>query len=183
MPTGPVVIGFDGSPSSVHALKTAGALLAGHQAVVVVVWDAGLPFEILEIPTIPPAPLDVRTAIKIDMALYERAQKLAEQGAAIARKVGLKAKALAVADDVTVADTLIRLADEDQAQAVVVGAHGHSGVREVVLGSTSRDVIEHAPCPVVVVRGSEAPLEEARPPTQTRPRAKKAAATNHRARH
>ncbi len=83
-----------------------------------------------EIPTIPPAPIDIRTAIELDRAMYERAQQLAGQGAALARESGLKTKGLAVADDVTVADTLVRLAREREAEAVVVGANGHSALRE-----------------------------------------------------
>ena len=39
---------------------------------------------------------------------------------------------------------------ERDAQALVVGAHGHGTLSEVLLGSTSRKVIRTAPCPVLV---------------------------------
>jgi universal stress protein A len=52
----------------------------------------------------------------------------------------------------TVADTLVRVANERDAQAVVVGAHGHSALVERVLGTTSQSVVRHAPCPVIVDR-------------------------------
>jgi nucleotide-binding universal stress UspA family protein len=45
-------------------------------------------------------------------------------------------------------------ADVD-APAVVVGRHGHSALHDVLLGSTARHVIEHAPCPVLLVRHAE----------------------------
>jgi nucleotide-binding universal stress UspA family protein len=87
--------------------------------------------------------------------MYERARHLAEQGAQLARKAGVDAEGLAVADELSVADTLLRLVEERKASAVVVGSHGHRGVRELLLGSTTRDLIRHAECPVVVVRGAD----------------------------
>jgi nucleotide-binding universal stress UspA family protein len=44
------------------------------------------------------------------------------------------------------------MARERQAAAIVVGAHGHGRLSEVILGSTSRDVIRPAHCAVVAVR-------------------------------
>ena len=55
---------------------------------------------------------------------------------------------------VTVAESILRVARENDAQAVVLGVHGHGGISEAILGSTSRDVIRHAHCPVVVARDS-----------------------------
>lgn len=152
MPAGPVLIGYDGSPAADHALREAAALLVPRQALVVVVWEAGAAYETLEVPTIPAAPIDLRTAALTDQAMYEGARQLAHRGARLAADLGLEAESLAVADDVTVAETLVRLARERDAQAVVVGAHGHNRLERLFLGSTSRHVAEHAPCPVLVVR-------------------------------
>jgi nucleotide-binding universal stress UspA family protein len=156
---GPVVIGYDGSESADLALRRAAELLAPRRAVVVVVWEAGEAFEAAMLPTSSlgflPAPLDFRRTMETDRSMYEHAQQLAERGADIARQVGLDAEGLAVADDVTVADTLIRLATENDSQAVVVGAHGHSALGDLVLGHTSQTVVRHAPCPVIVVRKHE----------------------------
>jgi len=162
MGSGPTVIGFDGSPAAEHALREAGALLNGNgrarPAVVVVVAKVGLGFEVLELPTatvgVPPAPIDVRTAMEIDQEVQEGAQRLAQRGAQLAREAGFEPESLAVAEDleIPVAETLVRVARERDAEAIVVGAHGHSRVGEAILGSTSRDVIRRAECPVVVVR-------------------------------
>jgi nucleotide-binding universal stress UspA family protein len=152
----PVIIGFDGTPAAERALREAGALLAPHPALVVVVWEAGRAFDLAENPTqaleARPPTLDVRVAFEIDQAMHENAQRMARYGAALARAAGLDAEGLAVADDMTVADTLIRLARELDAPGIVVGAHGHGVLSELLLGSTSRAVLKRAPCPVVVVR-------------------------------
>jgi nucleotide-binding universal stress UspA family protein len=161
MRSGPVVIGYEGSPSAEHALREAGGLLAGRRALVVVVWKAGLAFELMELPTstvgLPPAAIDLRTAVEVERTMFEGAQRLAEQGARLAGDAGFDAEPLVVAEDpdVTVAETLVRVAQERDAQAMVVGAHGHSRLGEAVLGSTSRDVIRNALCPVVVARRAD----------------------------
>src|SRR4051812_20558432 len=113
MGSGPVIIGFDGSPTAERALREAAALLAPRLALVVVVWEAGRTFELMELPVrtleLPPTSLDIRTAFELDRQMYEQAERLAEQGASLARDLGLDAEGLAVADDLTVGDTLVRL--------------------------------------------------------------------------
>lgn len=156
MGSGPVVIGFDGSAAAEHALRSAAPLLGSHPVVVVVVWEAGRAFELMELPNValdvPPAGLDVRTAFQVDQAMYEQAQRLAGHGAALARQLGLEADGLAVADEITVPDTLLRVAEEYDSTAMVVGSHGHSTLGEILLGSTTHALLRHAGRPVVVVR-------------------------------
>lgn len=159
MHSGPVVIAFDGSPESEHAIRETGPLLEGRPALVVVVWKAGVGFELVELPTssvgLPPSTIDIRTALEMEQSMAERAERIAQKGAGLARDAGFAdPEGLAVADemDVPVHETIADVARERDAQAVVVGAHGHSAVGEVLLGSISRGVIKRAPCPVVVVR-------------------------------
>ena len=51
----------------------------------------------------------------------------------------------------SVASALITFARRTSAGLLVVGSRGLGGFRGLVMGSTSRNVIEHAPCPVMVV--------------------------------
>jgi nucleotide-binding universal stress UspA family protein len=154
MRSGPLVIGYDGTRASEQALREAAELLPGRAALVVCVWKPGLAYELVALPAtgigLPPAPLDLRTALDVDRSMFEGAQRAAGQAAALANELGLQADGVAVAEEaeITVAETLIRLARERDAQALVVGSHAHGGL----LGATARAVIRQAPCPVVLVR-------------------------------
>jgi nucleotide-binding universal stress UspA family protein len=154
---GPVIIGLDGSKGSEDAIRQAGALLAGHRALVVVVWKAGIAYELLTLPSIsagiPPTSVELRAAMEAEQRLYERALKLSEQGAQIAQEAGFKeAEGLVVRDEpeIPVAETLTDVARERDAAAIVVNRHPRKG--EWIIGSTTRDVIRHATCAVVVTR-------------------------------
>jgi nucleotide-binding universal stress UspA family protein len=153
MHKGPVIVGFDGSPAAVRAMQATASLLGSRAALVVVVWEAGRAFELAAMPgkplELPPAMLDIRTAVEAEKAAYQDAQRMAEHGAALAREAGLNAEGLVVADDVTVGDTLIRLARELDAQAVVIGAHQHRGLTKLVHGGTLAALANGAPCPVI----------------------------------
>ena len=54
------------------------------------------------------------------------------------------------------------LAEEIGAGLIVIGSRGLGGMKRALLGSVSSSVIQHAHCPVLVVRQEE-PEEEARP--------------------
>jgi nucleotide-binding universal stress UspA family protein len=154
-----VVIGYDGFPASERAIAQAGALLKPRRALVAVVWETATAFEAVEAPAmaggLPPAPIDVRTALEIDEQVRRQAQQRAAQGAEHARAAGFEAEGLAVADDVTVADTLVRLADEHDASAIVVGHRSHGLVGDLLLGSNARALVRRAHRPVLVVGGPD----------------------------
>jgi len=151
---GPVLIAYDGTAAAERALRETSALLRGRKALVVVVYKVGLVFELVELPAasagLPPAPLDMRTALEIDQSLLEATRRGAEQAAATARELGLDAEPLVVTEDpeIPVDETLVSLARERDVQVVSVGAHNHGPI----LGSISRGVVRNAPCPALVVR-------------------------------
>ena len=49
-------------------------------------------------------------------------------------------------------DTICLVAEEIGADVVVIGSHGHGRLKEILLGSVSHHVLQHAPCPVLTVR-------------------------------
>lgn len=53
-------------------------------------------------------------------------------------------------------DAIVALAEDDpRIDLVVMGTHGRTGLRHVLLGSVAEKVVRHAPCPVLVVRSRE----------------------------
>ena len=48
--------------------------------------------------------------------------------------------------------TVVECARDIEADLVVVGSHGRTGVAHLVMGSVAEHVVRHAPCPVLVIR-------------------------------
>src|SRR5712691_7378878 len=42
-------------------------------------------------------------------------------------------------------------AEQEQVDLIIMGSHGRTGLRHVLLGSVAERVVRHAPCPVLVV--------------------------------
>ena len=92
-----------------------------------------------------------------DQAMLEGVRQTAERGARIAREVGfeVEGEGMVVNGEESTATALVRLAAEREASVVVVGSHGHGRLDRFLMGSTSQHVVEHAGCPVLVVRTPE----------------------------
>jgi nucleotide-binding universal stress UspA family protein len=50
------------------------------------------------------------------------------------------------------ATVLVETAQETEADLMVMGTHGRSGLTRLVMGSVAEDVLRRAPCPVMTVR-------------------------------
>jgi nucleotide-binding universal stress UspA family protein len=50
------------------------------------------------------------------------------------------------------AGEIVRLANEKQADLIVMGTHGRRGLRRLLMGSVAEQVVRKAPCPVVTVK-------------------------------
>jgi nucleotide-binding universal stress UspA family protein len=47
---------------------------------------------------------------------------------------------------------ILRAAQYKQASLIIVGSHGRTGLKRLLMGSVAERVIGHAPCPVLVVK-------------------------------
>ena len=151
-----ILFAYDGSASADEAIKTAAKLLRseGADAVVVSVWEPlmveavrasrfGGPF--VGLPAVDPTDVDKRSEVA--------AQRLADAGVQLATTAGIDARALCVADSHDIAATIIQTAADLDADLIVLGARGLTGVR-AFLGSVSNHVLQNANRPVLVVPGA-----------------------------
>ncbi|HEV7555564.1 MAG TPA: universal stress protein [Kofleriaceae bacterium] len=49
-------------------------------------------------------------------------------------------------------DEIVRLASQAQADLIVMGTQGRTGLKHVLIGSVAEKVVRHAPCAVLVTR-------------------------------
>lgn len=140
--SGPVVVGVDGSPSSLEALSLAFAEARLHQAElsVLLAW---------------PASIDLDVAPLVD---GEGLRELAGQRLArLVAPLHEEHPAVAVrAEVVTGAPREALLAAAEDARLLVIGSRGRGGFRGLLLGSVSHALLHHASCPVAVARSSAA---------------------------
>jgi len=50
---------------------------------------------------------------------------------------------------------IVRFAQEQDIDLIVMGTHGHTGLAHMLLGSVTEKVVRRAPCPVLTVRHPE----------------------------
>ncbi|HEY3190473.1 MAG TPA: universal stress protein, partial [Solirubrobacteraceae bacterium] len=142
----PILLAYDGTPPAAHAIRVVARLLGPRRAIVATVWEEGLAVSTIMPSTefgMSPGPLDVDTALEVDDAVHSHAERVAAEGAELARSLGFDAEPVAVADEVNVAETLVHVATQRGAELVVLGSRGQTGLRARLLGSTSHAVLRH----------------------------------------
>jgi nucleotide-binding universal stress UspA family protein len=145
-----ILIGYDGSDGAKAAIRGAGRLFPGQPALVVSAYPSVASAAGAASVGVPAAVLG-EAAGRLDEASRQGAQERADEGAGLASEAGLSAEGRAEVTDGPAWSTLIRVGDEQDAAAVVVGSRGLTGLKEVLLGSTSSGLVHHATRPVVVV--------------------------------
>ncbi|MGA7124575.1 MAG: universal stress protein [Polyangiaceae bacterium] len=140
-----IVVAHDFSPAATRALEIAldiGSRLAASVSVVHT-YELGLP----------PVPFGVDPIPELDEGTAREGREALD---AVVRKA--KSSGFSSIEGVLRQGTpwmeIERLAEEVDADLIVMGTHGRRGVTHVLLGSTAEKVVRTAPCPVLTVRAS-----------------------------
>ena len=145
-----VLIGFDGSTDAKAAIEQASELLGSQPAMVLTVWQ---PFAELLARTplgfgLAPGVLNIEEA---DDASRAAAERLAAEGAELARQSGFNAQSCTSTELTTTANAILAEAQAVGASAIVLGSRGLTGLKSMLLGSVSHAVLQHADRTVIVV--------------------------------
>jgi universal stress protein A len=52
------------------------------------------------------------------------------------------------------ADEIVRIAEKEKIDLIVISTHGETGFRHLIFGSVAEKVVRHAQCPVLTIRAS-----------------------------
>jgi nucleotide-binding universal stress UspA family protein len=153
--TKPILFATDGSPSAEEAQKKAFELAQQLGAPLLVVAVAH--------PALPAVGYSSygysNVVAEVTEAERKRIEQLVASIAEAAEAEGLHCSTLAA--DGLVVDEICRRASEYDVQLIVVGSHGWGAARRLFSGSVSTGLVHSAPCPVLVVRGTQQAHERA----------------------
>ena len=98
--------------------------------------------------------------VDMDVSLHESAKKQMEEiaGYAAGKATNVTREARTGFSPWT---EIVNAAAEQEADLIVMATHGRKGLQKLFLGSTADQVLEHAPCPVLLLRPDE---DEVLPP-------------------
>lgn len=136
-----IVVGIDGSEPSKVALRWAieQARLTGDVVEAVMAWEF-------------PIGYDWAPIVDPDDLAKAAEQTLADTVAEVA---GTNPPATVTTRVVQGHPAYALIEDADDARLLVVGCRGHGGFVNALLGSVSQYCVQHATCPVVVIRGPQ----------------------------
>ncbi len=137
-----IVVALDDSACAMKAFQLA-STLGHHEGASIVVCTVVDPKSAMWSSTTP-------TAERALAQAEEVARQIVADALTRAELAGLTAEGEVRAGDP--AEQIVAYAIEVHADAIVMGTHGWSGIKNFVMGSVAESVLRTAPCPVIVVR-------------------------------
>jgi nucleotide-binding universal stress UspA family protein len=143
-----VLICYDGSDDARSAIEAVADVARGHDVVVACFWQGiadvanRYAMSLLDI---------IQNPDDLNSREKARAERVAGEGAEIARGLGLAAEPQAPQAHGAFDEAINAYADDVDAHVVVIGSRGRSAVASTLLGDVAFDVIQRARRPVLVV--------------------------------
>jgi nucleotide-binding universal stress UspA family protein len=96
-------------------------------------------------------PMSAQEITRIEKQWTDAAQANLDAVAKSAKAKGVTTKTVTVKSDV-VSDAIISAAKKQQADLIVMASHGRKGIKRLLLGSETQQVLTHSHIPVLVLR-------------------------------
>ena len=142
-----IIVAFDGSADSVKAMGIACSLAGKY----------GSELAVVHVFTSPAMGFSAASGLPIpDYKALEEAKKAAgkevlSKGLELASRSGIKPRGELI-EAPSVVEALVEFAAGEKADLIVTGTRGMTGFKKLVLGSVSSGLVNHAHCPVLIVR-------------------------------
>jgi universal stress protein A len=140
-----ILVPIDFSECSKKALQYALPLAREHQATLTLLYVVAPAFQVGEYPGVDQAQLlaNAKKNAKKELTQWAAAEVRAEAPTDIIVHMGTPSR------------QIIESARSLPADLIVISTHGRTGLKHVLLGSVTEQVVQRAPCPVLVVRERE----------------------------
>jgi nucleotide-binding universal stress UspA family protein len=109
--------------------------------------------------------------LELEQFALQRAQAVSQEGCELARGLGVAVEARVERSDSSAWRTILDVADDLNAELIVVGTRGVAAVQSALLGSVSSAIVHHSERPVLVVPRSEPKQARSRDPVAAIPAA------------
>lgn len=96
-------------------------------------------------------PLSADDVARVEQQWADDGRKVVDEVKSTGEARGVKVKAILAKSDV-VSDALIAAAKKHKADLIVMASHGRKGVKRLLLGSETQQVLTHSEIPVLVLR-------------------------------
>jgi nucleotide-binding universal stress UspA family protein len=142
-----ILVCVDGSECGKHAARITVVLATkfGSDVILVNVCDIGL--ALAPYMMVPEAVPDVKG---IEESLNEAQKAILADTQAFFEETGITSKPRAETGQPV--ETILRVAEQEEVDLIVLGSRGMGGFKRLMLGSVSDGVLHHAFCPVMIVK-------------------------------
>jgi nucleotide-binding universal stress UspA family protein len=141
----PILIAYDGSDYAKAAIAQAAEQLDKHRRMVVLTVSQPFDVALIGVAVVPAG---------LEEDLEEESRQVAEEGAALAREAGFESEPVVELGN-PVWRRIVEAADDRDVGVLVLGSHGRTGIRRVLLGSVAATVAAHSNRPVLIVHAPD----------------------------